>query len=133
MDKEVIPGDEDLQEALGESYVLWKTIRDRVFEEYPAGKEEWNFPGKKYGWSFRIKDKRRAIIYLLPRQKAFMAAFVFGQKAYDSIMESEVSNIVKMELSQARVYGEGRGIRLPVSGEESLKDIFMLLKFKLAN
>ncbi|MDX2431768.1 MAG: hypothetical protein QNK35_12600 [Bacteroides sp.] len=28
---------------------------------------------------------------------------------------------------------EGRGIRIPVSEEESLEDIFTLLKFKLAN
>jgi len=53
-------------------------IRDRVYEKYPEGFEEWNFPGKKYGWSFRIKDKKRAIVYLLPGDDAFMVAFVFG-------------------------------------------------------
>ena len=51
---------------LGQSYDLWQKINDFVYEIYPKAKSEWNFPGKKYGWSFRIKDNRRAIIYFLP-------------------------------------------------------------------
>jgi hypothetical protein len=133
MDKEVIPGDHDLEKVLGESYFLWDAIRKRVLKEYPAGIEEWNFPGKNYGWSFRIKDKKRAILYLLPRDPHFMVAFVFGQKAFEAIKSSRVSDFIKQELSSARVYGEGRGIRIPVPDQESLEDIFLLLKIKLAN
>ena len=132
MDKEKQPAESDLREALGEKYQLWMEIRDRVFEKYPEGKEEWNFPGKKYGWSFRIKDKKRAILYLLPRDREFMVAFVFGGKAFKAIMESEVSEQIKSELEGARVYAEGRGIRIPVPDRSGLKDIFLLLDFKLA-
>ncbi len=57
MDKAVMPGNAELETALGERYLLWEEIRKRVLQEYPAGKEEWNFPGKKYGWSFRISSK----------------------------------------------------------------------------
>jgi len=78
MDKSRIPKDEDLRGALGDKYSLWMKIRDRGYEKSPEGFEEWNFPGKKYGWSFRIKDKKRAIVYLLPRDHAFVAAFVWG-------------------------------------------------------
>jgi len=81
MDRAQMPGEAELEMALGGHYELWEEIRKRVLNENPAGKEEWNFPGKKYGWSFRIKDKRRAILYLHPRSKAFQVAFVFGQKA----------------------------------------------------
>ncbi len=62
-----------------------------------------------------------------------MVAFVFGQKAYDAIMSSGVSDYIKKELSAARVYAEGRGIRIPVPDQNSLEDIFLLLKIKLAN
>ncbi len=58
---------------------------------------------------------------------------VFGQKAYDAIMSSGVSDYIKKELSAARVYAEGRGIRIPVPDQNSLEDIFLLLKIKLAN
>ena len=131
MDKSQIPTDDDLRGALGDKYELWIAIRERVFEKYPEGSEEWNFPGKKYGWSFRIKDKKRAIIYLLPREHAFMAAFVFGGRAFEAIMESDVSNQIKSDLKSAKVYAEGRGIRIPVPDSSSLKDIFKLIDFKL--
>ncbi len=132
MDKEQLPSAGDLKQALGDKHALWMEIRARVLEKYPEGKEEWNFPGKKYGWSFRIKDKKRAIIYLLPRDRAFLAAFVFGGRAYDAIMESDVSEQIKSDLESARVYAEGRGIRIPVPDSSSLKDIFKLIDFKLA-
>lgn len=48
-------------------------------------------------------------------------------------MEHSCFIFIKEELSSERVYAEGRGIRIPVSEEESLEDIFTLLKFKLAN
>ncbi|MDF1540681.1 MAG: DUF3788 family protein [Candidatus Thorarchaeota archaeon] len=70
-EKERIPTVDDLHQPLGSTFPLWKAIRSFVVERYPDAKEEWNYPGKKYGWSFRIKDKKRAIIYLLPREGYF--------------------------------------------------------------
>lgn len=132
MDKNQQPSAGDLKEALGDSHQLWMEIREKVFYKYPEGHEEWNYPGKKYGWSFRIKDKKRAIIYLLPRDQTFLAAFVFGGRAFDAILQSEVSEQIKSDLKNAKVYAEGRGIRIPVPDRSSLQDIFRLIDIKLA-
>lgn len=132
-EKEIIPSEKELQIHLGESHVLWKDIHDYVLEEYPKGNTEWNFPGKKYGWSYRIKDKRRAIIYFLPREGYFKVAFVFGQKAFDVIMNSDIDENIKQELRDARKYAEGRGIRIDVNDEAVLHDIKQLVDIKLAH
>jgi len=132
MDKSQVPSDPELRGVLGDKYELWMEIRDRVYEKYPEGIEEWNFPGKKYGWSFRIKDKRRAIIYLLPRDGEFLAAFVFGGKAFEVIKKSDVSAQIISDLGSAKVYAEGRGIRIPVSDSSAQEDIFRLIDIKLA-
>lgn len=133
MDKTSMPTDEALKQALGSKFELWMTIREEVFLKYPDGKEEWNFPGKNYGWSFRIKDKKRAIIYFLPRKEEFRVAFVFGGKAFEAIKKSEVSPKIVSELESAKVYAEGRGIRIPVPDRSALKDIFSLIDIKLAH
>lgn len=122
-----------LADALGFTFQWWMMIKDYVHEKYPKAMDDWNFPGEKYGWSFRIKDKKRAIIYLLPRDKFFKAAFVFGQKATDAIMASNISNAIKDELNSARVYAEGRGIRIDVKDETIMKDITLLIDIKLTN
>lgn len=132
-DKEVTPTTEVLKEHLGNSYVWWQTLCQLVFQLYPDGKEEWNYPGRKYGWSYRIKDKKRAIIYFLPREGYFKVAFVFGQKAYDVIMESNIANEIKKELREARKYAEGRGISIAIKSNEPLLDIQTLIEIKLSN
>lgn len=133
MDKAVIPTDKDLDEKLDSSYKLWIQIKSMVMEMYPAGLAEWNFPGKKYGWSYRIKDKRRAIIYFLPRDKYFKVAFVFGQKATDKVLESDISEVIKTDLEQARKYTEGRGVSIDIKNDLTISDIRKLIEIKLTH
>ncbi|MBK7029085.1 MAG: DUF3788 family protein [Bacteroidales bacterium] len=98
-DKSQPPSEQILAEALETTYPLWTALRQYVHEQYPTAEDQWNFPGAKYGWSFRVKDKKRAIIYLLPREKYFMVAFVFGQKATDHILSSELGADIRTELA----------------------------------
>jgi hypothetical protein len=131
MDKAVLPDDEGLKQALGATFNLWQEIIDFVYRKCPKVMTEWNYPGKNYGWSFRLKDKKRVIIYLLPRDGFFKVAFVFGQKACDTIMTAGISDQIKSDLSVARVYAEGRGIRIDVTGNSVIADIKKLIEIKL--
>ena len=131
--KDDIPTNDNLVKNQGTTYVLWKELEEFVIEKYPNALAEWNFPGKKYGYSFRIKDKRRAILYFLPRKDYFKIAFVFGQKATDIIMGSDVETKIKTKLAQARKYAEGRGIRIDVKNESPITDIKKLVAIKLSN
>ncbi len=133
MDATSVPTDVNLSEKLDTTYKFWLEIIAFVIQKYPNGCAEWNYPGKNYGWSFRIKDKKRAIIYLLPRDKFFKVAFVFGQKATDIILSSDITNEIKTELEQARKYAEGRGIRIDIKNNSKLLDIKKLIEIKLNN
>ncbi len=132
-DKTITPTDNDLVEKLDSTYNLWIQLQNFVLSKYPDGLSEWNYPGKKYGWSFRIKDKKRAIIYFLPRDKYFKVAFVFGQKATDIVLTSDIFPEIKTELMQARKYAEGRGIRIDIINNLRIPDIKKLIEIKLAN
>lgn len=131
MEKSVLPDDLELEAKLGVSFALWQSLKKYVYDHVPHPAEEWNYPGKNYGWSFRMKSKKRNIIYFLPGDGSFRVAFVFGQKAFDQVMKSDVSDTIKTELSAARVYAEGRGVRIPVNNESILSDIYTLLDIKL--
>jgi len=98
-----------------------------------ASAEEWNFPGEKYGWSYRIKIKKRTILYLLPRDGYFIVAFVFGQKAVDKIMSSHVKAEIIKELQEARTYAEGRGMWIAVRDSSLINDVKELIDIKLTN
>ncbi len=132
-DKAETPTNKDLGKNIGSTYSLWLEIQKYVYQQYPNGKEDWNFPGKNYGWSFRIKDKKRAIIYFLPRENYFKVAFVFGQKALDQILETNIADSIKNDLLSAKKYAEGRGIRIDVKNKNVIPDIQKLIEIKLAN
>lgn len=132
-DKAKTPTAKDLTNALANTHDLWQAVCDLTLQQYPKAISEWNFSGEKYGWSFRIKDKKRAIVYLLPRDKFFKAAFVFGQKAFEEILQSNISEGIKTELQAAKVYAEGRGIRLEVRNKKIMEDISQLIRIKLAH
>ena len=133
IDKTVTPTDKDLADKLGSKYELWQRIHDLVLSKYPNGLTEWSYSGLKYGWSFRIKDKKRAIIYLLPRDQYFKVTFVFGDKAVSKMMESGISKDIKTEINQATKYAEGRGIRIDVKNDSVIFDIEQLIDIKLNN
>jgi hypothetical protein len=133
MNKTKVPGDSDLSIELKETYELWCVIRNHVHEKYPDAMDEWHYSGAKYGWSFRIKDKKRVIVYLLPRRGFFKTAFVFGQKATDVIMNnSTIAPVIKEQLESAKVYAEGRGIRIDILDTSLINDMKQLVEIKLA-
>ena len=130
LDKATPPKESDLSEKLGSRYQLWAELKNWTLDYLKNSGEEWSFPGKKYGWSLRLKSKKRNIIYFIPHEGNFTVVFVFGQKATDQIMERNISKTIKTELFNARVYAEGRGINIDMSDDSILNDIKTLIQIK---
>lgn len=126
------PTDCVLKAALGETYSLWQVFTEYVRVQYPVATDNWAY-SKSGGWNFSLKDKKRAIVYLLPRDQYFKVALVFGQKATDEVMKSGVAVTIKTELESAKVYAEGRGIRMEIRDETLVNDIKTLIHIKLKN
>ena len=60
-------------------------------------------------------------------------AMVFGQKATDKILSSDISAFIKDELMKSKVYAEGRVVRLEINDNSFLNDIKKLVEIKIAN
>jgi hypothetical protein len=132
-DKSIVPGNDDLSRELGDTYVLWNDIKSFVREHYPEVSEEWNHSGKNYGWGFRLRDKKRVIVYLIPCSGYFKVGLVFGENATKEAMDSDISKEIRSIIESAKVYGEGRGFRIDVADHGIIDDIKKLIVIKLAN
>jgi hypothetical protein len=130
-DKSQAPDDSLLKKTLSVNYKLWNEIKDYVLKQYPEAAEEWAYPGKSFGWSFRVRDKKRVLVYFMPCDKYFRVSFVFGQKAADEALASGISKEIKDIISSAKVYAEGRGFRIEVKDKKIVKDIKKLVDIKL--
>jgi hypothetical protein len=131
-DKSKQPTKQMLTKTLGKHYQLWKNIAEHVVEKYPKAMEEWKYYSVKYGWSFRLKDKKRNIIYMTPSDGCIMAGFMFGDKGVDAVQKSSVPQSIKDELRNAKKYVEGRCIRLQVGNKTDVANIKTLVDIKLA-
>ena len=133
LDKNQQPTETDLQNGIGVTFSIWKEIEVFLHETYPKVESKWHFTSAKMGWSFRMSDSKRVLVYLLPRDQYFKVAMVFGQKATDLVLESEISESIKTELKAAKVYAEGRGIRIDIKNEALLEDVKKLIQIKLSS
>lgn len=132
-DKTHQPTTNDLIEKLRNTYQIWDKIKNYVFNLDNSLTDMWGFTGKKYGWGYRIKDKKRAVIYLIPCDGFFKVAFVFGKKATEQALNSSIPDNVKKEISETKVYAEGRGFRIDITKDEDFDFVKELIYIKMNN
>ncbi|MFT3740897.1 MAG: DUF3788 family protein [Breznakibacter sp.] len=125
-----MPTDGQLVGLLGEKHQWWKSIEGYCLEKWPKLMQEWVFSGKNYGWNYRLKDKRRVVVYLIPIDTGFLVAFMFGEKAFEVVQQSDIDNRIKTDLQNARPYVEGRGIRYEITHPSQLSDVMKLIDIK---
>ena len=108
------PGDEDLSVALGKRRAVWDEVLKKLGEEFGLTEWEWNSYSKKFGWSVRVKQGKRNILYLSPcESQCFRIAFVLGAKAVEAVRASGPARAVKV-LDEGVKYPEGLGVRWDV-------------------
>jgi hypothetical protein len=72
LEKSQAPSAPALASALRSRASLWHELTRGIGEQHAPVTEEWVYAGKNYGWSLRLKQKKRAVVYLtragLPRE-----------------------------------------------------------------
>ena len=87
----------------------------------------------KYGWSLRLRQKGRNIIFLAPCNGCFRVAFSLNERAVDAAKAAHLPRKVAAALEKAPHYPEGTGLRLMVEKASDLPPIRTLAQIKLAN
>lgn len=132
-DKKSKPTQTQLDEALGRSTTHWKALVEHAKSEYAPLVEEWGFSGAKWGWSLRLKQKKRAIVYLTPRAKHFVAGFALGEEAVAALRDEGLPKAVQQVIDEAPRYAEGRGVRLEVRTKRDLEAVKRIAAAKMGS
>jgi hypothetical protein len=126
------PATAEVVAALGTSVELWNQLVDWLAEQ-GAADQEWKSSGAKYGWSLRLKVKKRNIIYLSPCAGCFRVALILGDKAVTAARGGDLSKSTLKLLDESPRYPEGTGVRLIVKAQKDLAAIKKLALIKMAN
>ena len=126
------PDDHELMLALGAANALWdKLVGD--LERMHGLNPQWGSSSPKAGWSLRLKQKDRIILYLIPMRGSFQVSLVLGDKAVKAAIQSKLPQRVLKTIADAKRYAEGTGIRLAVTAPEDLVAIEQLAQIKIDN
>ncbi len=127
------PSSAEITKALGPSAEIWKQLVDWLAREQGVAREEWKCISPKYGWSLRLKLKKRTIVHLSPCDGSFRVAFILGDRAVKAARQSDLPKSVLKIIHDAPHYAEGTGVRLEVKRSADLGAIRKLALIKLAN
>lgn len=132
-DKLIEPNDKMLVSELAETKNYFDKICEFIKNEYGDLKPVWKYYSKKSGWILKLFNKKRNVLFIVPCNKYFRAAFTFGDKAAELVYNSELPEKIKKELFETKKYVEGRTIQIDVKNENDLKSILSLIQIKLTN
>jgi len=131
-DKAKTPEDHELEEVLDDASALWGALKASLARQHDPMDEEWVFSGKKWGWSLRLKRKKRAILYLTPCHGFFLAGFALGEKAVKAAHDSGLPAAVLATIDSAPKFAEGRGVRLEIRCADDVRNIELVAAVKMA-
>jgi hypothetical protein len=132
-DKARVPTEADVAEVLADSADPWIDLKDLMASQFDPLAEDWTFSGKKWGWSLRLKHKKRAVLYMTPSTGFFYVGFALGEKAAATAQNSDLPQSVLEIIDSSQKYAKGRAVRLEVRSAEDLDTVASIAAIKMAN
>jgi len=132
-DRSKQPRASDLKRTLRRASTHWDNLISYVASAYPPLDETWSFSGAAWGWSLRLRQKKRTVLYMTPGEGHFLVGLVLGEKAVKAARASALPGSVRTLIARARKYAEGRAVRIAVSSKRDLEIAKQLAAIKMAN
>jgi len=132
-DKSREPREDDLEKVMGRAIKHWRAIVKQAAGDYPPLEESWGFAGTAWGWSLRLRRKKRTIMYLTPCKGYFIAGFALGEKAVRVAKEAGLDESTLSLIDGARKYAEGRAVRIEVHRKRDRDQVIKLAAIKMEN
>lgn len=133
-DKAHRPGDADLERVLGGGAKHWKAFLRALEAEHGPLSLEWKFyGGASAGWTLKVLRGARNLFFVIPQEGHFVIAFVLGDKAVAAAEASPLPAAILTELTTAKRYAEGRGVRLAVTTPADIPPALLLARLKASH
>jgi hypothetical protein len=132
VDKAAQPDRDTLADALGPTAGLWSDLIDSLHAAHDPLVEVWTYSGVAWGWSLRLKRKKRVLVYLTPGRGHFLASFALGEKACLAAHEHAIAPAMLAIIDAAPKYPEGRGVRITVRRAVDVTHVLQIVALKAA-
>jgi len=129
-DKQVVPDDNVLKTALGESY----TAYDALIKNVTAGESgllpQWNYYNDGKAWLCKVVYKKKTVFWLSVWEGYFKAAFYFTERNCDAIEGLEIAPEIKQSFRSATPIGKLIPLVISVRSSIQLPDLLRIIAYK---
>ena len=129
--KERPPAAGEAEAALGGAAPLWVEL-EAAFAARFHTTGSWAWSGKQYGWSHRLSQGKRALVYLTPCAGFVRASFALGERAVAAAAASGLPSGLAALIEQAPAFPEGRAVRIEVRDSAMVPHLMRIAELKLA-
>lgn len=131
LNKAAAPSEAELAAALGPAKPIWDQLVHELAVSCGVDTQEWHCYSRKAGWSLRCKQRKRAIVYVIPCHGCLRVAFALGHKAVDAARQEGLPQSIVKIIDESRRYAEGAGVRLDVAGAADIAAVRTLALIKI--
>lgn len=128
--KEVVPDQDDLKEVLNESIDIWEELMDYLEENYGPLNGEWKFYSKNAGWTYRISNEKRNLIFLSPNDKYFLGTVNMSVKVSEILLDMDFPEKIKTTIKETKAYREGKSVIIDIKNKDDLEIIKTMLDIR---
>jgi hypothetical protein len=124
------PDDATVAATLGKASASWHQLVEHLLQ-LPGVTTSWKFYGAKHGWQLKASQGKRAVLYLVPSEGAFVAALALRPKGLEAARASLPPALVR-EIDAAKPGPEGHPARVQVRTQKDVAVVKRLLAIKLS-
>ena len=127
-DKNVLPGDDVLEVALGDSFAAFQALMGAVAEHGLT--VEWRYYSDGSAWLCKVCFKKKTIFWLSVWDTFFKVSFFFTEKNCAGIASLGIDESIKAEFGQSKPIGRLIPLVISVSRKEQISDVVALVEYK---
>jgi len=132
-DRDQFPTEEIIFSHIGKTKKQWDSIFNYMHTEYPQFSELWKYYNDGKSWLLKVTKKSKTIFWLSIIPKSFRITFYFGDKAEKAILDSKISEKLKIQFMEGKRFGKIRGLTLLMNEKQNVEFVKELIIIKLKN
>ena len=131
-DKNQFPTEEIIFSHIGRTKTLWISFFDYVHSNHPDFTEEWRYYNDGKSWLMKVQRKAKTVFWLSIIKNSFRITFYFTDKASKAIAESNISEELKAQFTDGKLYGKIKGITIVFKKKKDIEYAKSLITIKLS-
>jgi len=129
-DKDVLPSDDVLKDALKDSFAVFEKMKKTITGESYALTLEWNYYNDGKSWLCKICHKKKTAFWLSVWNEFFQTGFYFTEKHMEAIAELDIDEKIKNDFATAKPIGKLIPLIMRIHNEVQLPDLLKIIVFK---